>query len=459
MLKYDFTNCFNERHPVFNTSAQLSNRYAAMEEALKKVKSAEPGFLKILDRPETLSELLDFKPNLSAYDNFVVLGIGGSALGNTALHRSLKPFHWEFLSREERKGQCRVFVWDNVDPDFLQDQMSLVGLNQPGVDASKTLFNVISKSGNTAESMAMYLYVRNALEKQSLDPKKHIVFTTDPEKGILRQISRKEGFMAFTIPPEVGGRFSVLTPVGLLSALAAGIDIEKLFKGAQETKKRLLSIPVSQNPAALIALHHLLYYEKGLSLSVMMAYSNALYTWADWYRQLWAESLGKKVNRSGQEVFIGPTPIKALGVTDQHSQVQLYNEGKLDKVLTFLEVETFRNRLEIPSMYPELEGLSYLGNQRFNDLINLELRGTEYALKKHGRPSLRVVFPRIDEAHVGEFILTYELATTLFATMIDIDPFDQPGVELGKRATYALMGREGYDDLAKEIRSDKGEDA
>ncbi|HOM55851.1 MAG TPA: glucose-6-phosphate isomerase, partial [Thermotogota bacterium] len=201
------------------------------------------------------------------------------------------------------------------------------------------------------------------------------------------------------------------------------------------------------------------YYEKGISLSVMMAYSNALYTWADWYRQLWAESLGKRVNRSGQEVFVGPTPIKALGVTDQHSQVQLYNEGKLDKVLTFLEVESFRHRLDIPSMHPEHEGLSYLGNQKFNDLINLELRGTEYALTKHGRPSMRVVFPRIDETHIGEFIVTYEMATTLMAALLDIDPFDQPGVELGKQATYALMGRAGYDALAKEIRFAEGEDS
>ena len=459
MLKFDFSNCFNDGFPVFNTSVELNNKRLPMEEALKTVKSEEPGFLRILDHPEALSELLNFKPDLSAFDNFVVLGIGGSALGNTALHRSLRPFHWEFLSREERKGQCRVFVWDNVDPDFLHDQMQLVGIDNQRSDASKTIFNVISKSGNTAESMAMYLYVRSALEKQGLDPKKHIVFTTDPEKGILRQISRKEGFKAFAIPPEVGGRFSVLTSVGLLSALAAGIDIERLFKGAQETKRRLLSTPVSENPAALIALHHLLYYEKGVSLSVMMAYSNALYPWADWYRQLWAESLGKRVNRFGQEVFIGPTPIKALGVTDQHSQVQLYNEGKWDKVLTFLEVESFRNRLAIPSMHPELEGLSYLGNQRFNELINLELKGTEYALKKHGRPSLRVAFPCIDEMHVGEFILTYELATTLFAYMAAIDPFDQPGVELGKQATYALMGRTGYAGLAKEIQSGKGEDA
>lgn len=459
MLKFDFSHCVDPRFPIFNTREQLAARYRETEEALTTLKSQEPGFLKILEHPEALDELLKYKPALSDFDNFVVLGIGGSALGNTALHRSLKPFQWEFLSREERNGLCRVFVWDNVDPDFLHDQLWLVGLNPPSVEASKTVFNVISKSGNTAESMALYLYVRNALEKQGLDPRKHIVFTTDPEKGILRKISRKEGFKAFSIPPEVGGRFSVLTAVGLLSALAAGIDIEKLFQGAREAKKRLLSTPVAENPAALIALHHLLYYEKGISLSVMMAYSNALYTWADWYRQLWAESLGKRVNRSGQEVFVGPTPIKALGVTDQHSQVQLYNEGKLDKVLTFLEVESFRHRLDIPSMHPEHEGLSYLGNQKFNDLINLELRGTEYALTKHGRPSMRVVFPRIDETHVGEFIVTYEMATTLMAALLDIDPFDQPGVELGKQATYALMGRAGYDALAKEIRFAEGEDS
>jgi glucose-6-phosphate isomerase len=451
MLKYDFSHCSAPVVPSGNTEEELAALAPRVTDALDRIHTNPPGFIKMLDIFEDVEELCNAKSFLEQFDNFVVLGIGGSALGNTAIHRSLKPFHWETLSREERKGCCKVFVWDNVDPDFLHDQMQLAGFDVPGVNASKSCFNIISKSGSTAESMAMYLLVRDMLEKQGLDPKKHIIFTTDPEKGILREIARKEGFKSFSIPQDVGGRFSVLSSVGLLSALAAGIDIKTIRYEAKKTADRLLTTRVTGNAAAKIALHHLISYNKGIPISVMFAYSNALYHWADWYRQLWAESLGKRINRHGQEVFVGPTPIKALGVTDQHSQVQLYNEGKNDKIITFLCVESFRHTVSIPSLHEEIEGLRYLGNQTFNDLINLEQKGTEFALKKHDRPSMRVTFPKIDEAHIGEFIITYEIATALFAYVMEIDPFNQPGVELGKEATYALMGRKGFEYLAKDI--------
>lgn len=444
MLKFDFSNSLNQKVSFGNSIKEIEGEDREFSQALEKIRQNPPGFVRILENIDWVSELSDFKKHLSEFDDFVVLGIGGSALGNTALHQSLKPFHWNTLSRVDREGLCRVFVWDNVDPDFLYDQLQVI-------DLSRTCFNVISKSGSTAESMAMYLLVRKMLEERNLDVRKHIVFTTDPEKGILRALARKEGFKAFTIPPEVGGRFSVLTSVGLLSALAEGIDITKLLEGAQSACKRLLITPLKDNPAGWIAVSHLLFYEKGLPISVMFAYSNALYYWADWYRQLWAESLGKKLNAFGQEVFFGPTPIKALGVTDQHSQVQLYNEGKRDKVVTFLCVEEFKHQLLIPSLHDSIEGLKYLGNQMFNDLIRAEQKGTEYALTKNHRPNLRVTFPKIDETHIGEFIFTYELATTLFGYMMHIDPFDQPGVELGKEATYALMGRKGYEEIAKQI--------
>jgi len=261
-----------------------------------------------------------------------------------------------------------------------------------------------------------------------------------------------ENILKLSIPPDVGGRFSVLTSAGLLSALAAGIDIKKVFSGASSAKERLLKLPLQENPAALIAVNHLLFYEKRKTISVLFSYSNSLYSFADWYRQLWAESLGKKYSRSGEKLEIGPTPIKALGATDQHSQVQLYIEGKNDKVITFLKVENFRNEIPIPHLYKDIEALEYLGGKSLKQLLNSELEGTAYALKKNNRPNITVTFPCINEENIGEFIFTYELATVLFAYLANINPFDQPGVEEGKKAAYALLGRKGYEKIAEEIR-------
>jgi glucose-6-phosphate isomerase len=310
---------------------------------------------------------------------------------------------------------------------------------------------VISKSGTTAEAMSNYLIVRQLLLEKGLSPKDHFVFTTDPEKGVLNKIIEQDGIKKFIIPPSVGGRFSVLTPVGLISAAAAGIDIEKLVQGAVNAKKRLFDSSVKDNPAAMIALHHLLFGEKGMVINVMFSYSNALFYWADWFRQIWAESLGKATDNDGNQINYGLTPVKAIGATDQHSQVQLYNDGPNDKVITFLKVENFHHQMTIPSLHTDIEALSYLGEKSLNQLIDAEQRATAYAVKNHGRPNMAVEFPRIDEEHIGEFIFVYEMATTLLGYMKHINPFDQPGVEDGKIYTYALMGRTGFEEKRKEI--------
>jgi glucose-6-phosphate isomerase len=194
-----------------------------------------------------------------------------------------------------------------------------------------------------------------------------------------------------------------------------------------------------------------LFGEKGMVINVMFSYSNALFYWADWFRQIWAESLGKATDNDGNQINYGLTPVKAIGATDQHSQVQLYNDGPNDKVITFLKVENFHHQMTIPSLHTDIEALSYLGEKSLNQLIDAEQRATAYAVKNHGRPNMAVEFPRIDEEHIGEFIFVYEMATTLLGYMKHINPFDQPGVEDGKIYTYALMGRTGFEEKRKEI--------
>lgn len=388
------------------------------------------------------------------FDNMVVLGIGGSALGNIALQSALNPCTYNLLPAEMRGGGGgpRIFVVDNVDPAYFGAVLKFCEQSDPGL--KRTLFNVISKSGETAETAAQFMTIR-AMLIERLGREKHgenIVAVTDPEKGTMRKICNENRYATLPVPEGVGGRFSVLSPVGLFSAAMGGIDIDGLLDGAAEMDRRCSSPDLSKNPAAMLAtLLVRLGREKGKTIHVMMPYSNSLYLLADWFRQLWAESLGKRVDRSGREVFAGFTPVKALGTTDQHSQVQLYREGPNDKVFCLVEVKDFGGQdLTIPKGLG-VEAIRYLEGSTFGTLLNAEKRATEFALVESQRPSLTIEMPRIDARSVGEFIQLWEIATAYCGLMLNIDAYDQPAVETGKVATFGLMGREGYAEWKQKV--------
>ena len=291
----------------------------------KRRESGELGFFALPYERTITQEIRTFAEGVGqAFDTFVVLGIGGSALGATALQQALlKPF-WNELNDEQRDYYPRLYVLDNIDP-------TTIGPLFERLDMRRTLFNVVSKSGSTAETMAQYLIVRDMLRSTfEGDPdgeRRHLVFTTDPKDGVLRKLADEEGIATLPVPSNVGGRFSVLSAVGLLPAALVGIDIDALLAGAAAMDERCRTDVLRDNPAALFAaLQFAAHSEQGAGTHVMMAYGDRLFGFADWFRQLWAESLGKRVNRVGDEVFVGPTPVKALGPTDQHSQVQLYME-------------------------------------------------------------------------------------------------------------------------------------
>ncbi len=375
------------------------------------------------------------------FKNVIVLGIGGSALGNIALQAALNPPSYNLLSDSNRPGP-RIFVIDNVDPSNLNAILAIC-------DPKETLFNVISKSGETAETAAQFMIIRKRLE-DTLGSRwsDHVVAITDPKQGTMRTICDQAGITTLPVPDGVGGRFSVLSPVGLFSAAIAGIDIEALLDGAKSMDERCTNEDASKNPAAVLA-HLLVTLGNDLNKPnhVMMPYANALKLMGDWYAQLWAESLGKKFDTQGNEVFVGFTPISALGTTDQHSQVQLYREGPNDKVIGFCEVEDFGDdqSLTIPTGMG-VEAIEYLEGKRMVDLLNAEKRATEYALVESQRPNYTIKFPKVDAHHVGEFIALWEIATAYAGLMLNIDAYDQPAVETGKKATFGLMGREGYSD-------------
>jgi glucose-6-phosphate isomerase len=375
------------------------------------------------------------------YDEVVVLGIGGSALGPVALRTALRAPYWNLLDSTARGGFPRLHVLDNVDPRTISALLSKL-------DLARTLFIITSKSGGTAETMAQYLIVHARLSAASLDHTEHLVFVTDPRQGALRPIAEREGIPALDIPSNVGGRFSVLTPVGMLPAALIGIDVAGLLEGARAMADRCASPDLAKNPAASYALLQWLADTRaGAHIHVMMPYSDALRDFAAWFVQLWAESLGKILPSGGST---GPTPLAALGATDQHSQVQLFMEGPPDKTVTFIGVADREGDLGIPNAYPDVKDLSYLGGKSLGALLDIERRATAGALAKRGRPNMTMMMDRVDPAHVGELIMLLEIATIYAGALYGVDPLNQPGVELGKQFTYAMMGRPGSDAARRE---------
>jgi glucose-6-phosphate isomerase len=380
-----------------------------------------------------------------AFSNVVVLGIGGSALGTIALRTALLHPLWNELSDEEREFFPRLYVLDNVDP-------ATIGPFLDRLDVRRTLFNVVSKSGGTAETMSQYLIVRDRLQQALGDGYvRHLLFTTDPKKGVLREIADAEGIATLPIPPTVGGRFSVLSAVGLLPAAMVGIDVSALLAGAAAMRDRCDADELPGNPAGVFgALQYLADTEKGANVQVMMPYSDPLKDVADWFRQLWAESLGKARSRAGDEVFVGPTPVKALGATDQHSQVQEYVEGPFDKTITFLAARERPVDVAIPKLHAELGELGYLGGRTLGELLDTERLATEAALAKRGRMSMTLELPRVDAHALGGLFMLLQIATVYAGFFYGVDPMDQPGVELGKQLTYGIMGRKGFEQFEAE---------
>jgi glucose-6-phosphate isomerase len=402
----------------------------------------EFGFFDLPYAASVVAEIQQFADTIGqANRSVVVLGIGGSALGALALQHALCKPRWNELDDEQRDQYPRLYVLDNVDPATIAPLLDRI-------DLRTTLFNVVSKSGTTAETMAQYLIVREKLAQAFQDDgyRRHLIFTTDPARGVLRELADAEQIATLPIPPNVGGRFSVLSAVGLLPAALIGIDVKALLQGAADMDERCRTADLRQNPAGMFAmLQFLAHTRAGAHVHVMMPYNDRLYLSADWFRQLWAESLGKAHDRNGKEVFVGPTPVKALGATDQHSQVQLYMEGPFDKTVTFLAVDSQPYDLTIPPLYSEIPALGYLGGHTLDELLNAERTATAAALAKHGRMNMTIRLPALDAHTIGQLFMMLQIATVYAGALYNVNPLDQPGVELGKELTYALMGRPGFE--------------
>lgn len=423
--------------------AESAGAFAAAHARFRELgASGVVGFVDVVTDEKLLEQSLSFAASVRGkFDDVVVLGIGGSALGTIALRTALLKHSWNALSADERAGDPRLHVLDNVDPVTIAALLARVNL-------ARTLWIVISKSGGTAETMSQFLIVHARYAAAGLAPAANFVFVTDPKQGALRPLAQSLGIRALDIPPNVGGRFSALTPVGILPAALAGIDVRALLAGAADMARRCEPADLSRNPAGAYAvLQWLSDSAHGKIINVFMPYSDQLRDLADWFVQLWAESLGK-VRRDG--TFVGQTPLAALGATDQHSQVQLFMEGPENKTVTFVGVRERGVDLEMSGEFPEVTGVAYLAGHSLAELMDVELRATAGALARRGRPNLSIELERVDAWHVGGLMLLLELATAYAGQLYGVDAFDQPGVELGKQFAYAMLGRPGSDAALKE---------
>lgn len=379
------------------------------------------------------------------FKNFVVLGIGGSALGPMAVYNAL--CHLRYNELPEEKRSVKFYVEDNVDPERMASLLDII-------DPAETMFNVITKSGATSETMSQYLIITDILKKKcGKDWAKHIIATTSESKGNLIKLAKEEGFKTYYIPDGVGGRFSELCPVGLLPAAVLGIDIIGLLVGASEMDKKCNGSDPYKNPALMAGALQYLAMQKGKNISVMMPYADSLKLMADWYCQLWGESLGKAVDLDGNTVHAGQTPVKSLGVTDQHSQVQLYTEGPYDKVITIIGVEKFRKDVVIADGAEQFADVNFLCGHTMSELINTERKATEYALTRSGHMNRTILLDEINARSIGQLLMFFQLETAYCGKMLNIDTFNQPGVEEGKNATYAMFDRKGYEAKKAELES------
>ncbi len=346
-------------------------------------------------------------------------GIGGSALGPEML-----------LSALGVATGKRVQFLNNIDPDMLHRQMAEWSLPD-------TFFYVVSKSGTTAETMAALTIITAWLSKQGVGPgqwKEHLVLCSDPQKGELRQLAREHHLVCLEVPPNVGGRYSVLTDVGLFPAAWAGINVDQLFQGAQAVRPALLHADADKNLLTRTALWLEAQRNGGRGLTVFMPYSSLLKDFTAWWVQLWAESLGKEGK--------GLTPVMAYGATDQHSQMQLFMQGPDDKAMLMLDVAKHAHDFPLSSPLANA-GAKALAPFRLSQLLEAEFSGTLQALAEAKRPWVHLRLDQVDAAGLGGLVLYLESLTVAVGLLLDIDPFNQPGVEAGKKYAQEWLSRHG----------------
>jgi glucose-6-phosphate isomerase len=417
-LKFNYSTSADTTHKSFQSDFLKTSL-----NSFKDIINAEAnGFFHLTDRSELISQTQEIYSVFKDRKHFVQIGIGGSALGPQML-----------VSALGNNTNKTFTILDNPDSDFIFDELSKINIKD-------AVFYVVSKSGGTAETVACYSIIRNLLKENGVKEeqfKDYFVFCTDLKNGQLRAHVDENSFHSLEVPSNVGGRFSVLTHVGLFPALFMGVNIEQFFSGANELKSLLLSDDAGKNPLLQTAAHiSYLFNEKNINETVMMPYSSKLKDFSFWFVQLWAESLGKYQESSKSNV--GLTPIPGYGATDQHSQMQLFMEGPYNKLMFLLNIKNRKYNYNLDSNLM-MESGKKLAPHSMNELLEAEFQGTLKALNENKRDFIQIEIDTLNETTLAQLILFFESLTALMGHYLKIDPFNQPGVEKGKIYAYEYL--------------------
>lgn len=383
----------------------------AVAHVIKRIDDEDYGFVNILEDHDYVQTCLQMCASLDWADTMVVVGIGGSDLGGRALQNALQAV-------EPTKRV--IFFGESTDPVELDKLLQ-------DIELPETVFNIVSKSGKTVETMSQYLYLRSLYDTNS-NWTKHFVFTTDPREGLLRAEAQTHGVLSLDIPTDVGGRFSVLTTVGILPAAMMGVDVEELLDGAKRMLNSFKSHPESSLPFVIAGQQYAMY-ESGIKTAVMMPYSSRLNEFARWYRQLWAESLGKDSR--------GILPIQSHGPADQHSQLQFYVQGPLVSSFILLGIKNHPSMHTITNV--DISEFKYLEGKNFGEIINAEWDATAKTLRHAGRHCINIQLDELNAQTLGELFMAFEIAVVILGELLSINPFNQPGVEESKRLIREIL--------------------
>ncbi len=426
---------FNHEHAhPFLEAGALEKAVAQTRDAFAKVQNKTGhgpewlGWRDLLSKPN--DALLNEIDRLAASiredaDVFIVCGIGGSYLGARAVIDALSPFF-------AGKGPEIIYAGHQISGSYLRDLVKWLSIPKEDGSAKQVYMNVISKSGTTTETALAFRILRKWIHDTYEEPKKHIICTTSAEGGALNKIIDSNGYKKFVLPDDIGGRFSVLTPVGLLPVAVAGHDIRNLFYGAVSAYRE-----TEEQPEKLLtyAATRLALYKSGKAMDMIASFEPELGGMGGWMQQLFGESEGK----NGKGMF----PVLLGYSTDLHSVGQMVQEGKRNVMETFLVVDQDRASLKVEAETEDTDGLNYLSGKSFHEINTKAFQGTREAHVEGGVPCISIHFDKLDEEHLGRFIYLCELAIAVYVYCLDENPFDQPGVEAYKKAMFRLLGKPG----------------
>lgn len=442
MIKVDFSklNGFVNEHEIENLDPMVKAAHKVLME------KSGPGsdFLGWVDLPvnydkEEFKRVHEAAERIkSDSDVLVVIGIGGSYLGAKAALEMLSHTFYNELPKEKRKTPEIYFLGQNISGDYMNDLLEVI----EGKDVS---VNVISKSGTTTEPAVAFRVMKDYLEKKygKEGAAKRIYATTDKERGALKSLSNAEGYETFVVPDDVGGRFTVLTPVGLLPIAVAGIDIDLMMKGAAKAREDYRSDSVKENECYAYAAARTVLYNKGKEIEILVNYEPSLTYFSEWWKQLFGESHGK----DGKGLF----PASVNFSTDLHSMGQYIQDGRRNIFETVINVGQMNSSFTIEANEDNLDGLNFLAGKTMDEVNKNAFKGTLLAHIDGGVPNIVINLKDKKEESFGYMVYFFELACAISGYMLGINPFDQPGVEAYKKNMFALLGKSGYEELRESL--------